>query len=135
MTATLMAEDLSTVSWRCVHFARGADAAAVRGPLRNKGFTLREVDGGGAEDEPAFFRALAAGMLFPDHFGMNWDAVMDCLREVYDSSPGGCCVFVTDAARLWERAPRTAGMLVEVWLDAAGESAGQGTPFHLVFVW
>jgi RNAse (barnase) inhibitor barstar len=74
-------------------------------------------------------------MQFPDYFGMNWDAVIDCLRDLADRHPAeGYVLFVHAAEGLWRQGLPWMGDLVEVWLTAAEESAHEGVPLHLVFV-
>lgn len=40
-----------------------------------------EIDAGITRRDD-LFSALAGGMQFPDHFGRNWDALSDCLKDL-----------------------------------------------------
>ncbi|MEU8305446.1 barstar family protein [Actinomadura sp. NPDC048955] len=40
------------------------------------------VDGHACRTRAAFFRAAARALGFPDYFGHNWDAFLDCLRDL-----------------------------------------------------
>ena len=74
-------------------------------------------------------------MRFPDYFGMNWDAVIDCLRDLVDRQPAeGYVLFLHAAEGPWRCRLAVDGELVEVWPTAAEESAHDGVPLHLVFV-
>lgn len=43
---------------------------------------IHVVDGGADREE--IYDRFAAALLFPEHFGRNLDALMDCLRDVAD---------------------------------------------------
>ncbi len=38
---------------------------------------------GNASDEQEFLRALAVQLRFPEYFGENWNALVDCLRDFH----------------------------------------------------
>ncbi|GAA4363009.1 hypothetical protein GCM10023088_05340 [Actinomadura verrucosospora] len=40
------------------------------------------VDGHACRTRAAFFREAARALAFPDYFGHNWDAFLDCLRDL-----------------------------------------------------
>ncbi|MFF0309137.1 barstar family protein [Streptosporangium sp. NPDC004379] len=40
------------------------------------------VDGRACRTRAAFFEEAARALRLPDHFGRNWDALTDCLRDV-----------------------------------------------------
>ncbi len=87
-------------------------------------------------DQESLFRVLAATLKFPEYFGGNWDAVVDCLRDVQAIGARRGLVLVLHHARvLWREAPECAGTLVETWLSVAEERRAGDEPFHLVFVW
>jgi RNAse (barnase) inhibitor barstar len=94
-----------------------------------------DLDGEAVRTKDDLLRALAAAMRFPDYFGMNWDAVVDCLRDLADRVPAvGHVLFVHAAERLWRNGLPWTGRFVEVWLAAAEEAAHEGVPLQLVFV-
>jgi RNAse (barnase) inhibitor barstar len=81
------------------------------------------------------FRLIADGMKFPGYFGMNWDALFDCLTDMSWLPANGYTLYVSNADQLWNSNKHDAGMLVEIWLSAAEFWAQQQVPFHLVFIW
>lgn len=124
----------TTVTAECVHFATVDDIGAARDEMlrtTNVFETGEEV-----VDEASLFRVLSATLKFPDYFGGNWDAVVDCLRELQAAGARIGLVLVLHHAKvLWRHAPECAGTLIETWLSVAEERRGSNEPFHLVFVW
>jgi RNAse (barnase) inhibitor barstar len=43
---------------------------------------LVQLDGSLIDDKATFLAAVAEALAFPAYFGMNWDALNDCLRDV-----------------------------------------------------
>ncbi|HUL06332.1 MAG TPA: barstar family protein [Candidatus Acidoferrum sp.] len=132
----LRAADLTRVTWCCLHYAAAAEITAqLRVALQNAGIASFDLDGDRVRTRDDLLRGIADAMQFPDYFGMNWDAVIDCLRDLADRQPAeGYVLFVHAAERLWRQGLSWMGELVEVWLTAAEESAHEGVPLHLVFV-
>ncbi len=91
------------------------------------------IDGSMIGDEQDLFSALAAALSFPDWFGANWDALLDCLRDLGSGgeAPDAVTLLVEDAGALLARVPRTAALLVETWVSAAIWWAQRGVPFRL----
>jgi hypothetical protein len=74
-------------------------------------------------------------MQFPDYFGMNWDALDECLRDLEWLSGEGYVLFIHNAEQFWKKSPRIAGKFLELWIFAAEEWFHQEISFHLVFIW
>jgi RNAse (barnase) inhibitor barstar len=91
------------------------------------------IEGAEIGSEEQLFAALARALSFPSWFGRNWDALLDCLRDVGggDQRPAAVTLVVEDAGELLSRAPRTGAMLVETWVTAAHWWAQRGVPFRL----
>ena len=132
----LRADDLSRVTWCCLHYATAADLTPhLRAALQKAGIASFELNGEPLGTRDDLLRGIAEAMRFPDYFGMNWDAVIDCLRDLTDRHPAeGYVLFLHAAELLWRQCLPWMGELVEVWLTAAEESAHDGVPLHLVFV-
>jgi hypothetical protein len=132
----LRAADLTRVTWCCLRYATAADVTpAFRSALQNAGIASFDLDGGPLRTRDDLLRGIADAMRFPDYFGMNWDAVIDCLRDLEDRQPAeGYVLFLRGSERLWAEGLPWMGELVEVWLTAAEEAAHDGLPLHLVFV-
>jgi hypothetical protein len=91
------------------------------------------IDGSRIGDEQDLFSALAAELSFPDWFGANWDALLDCLRDLGagGEAPDAVTLLVEDAGSLLARAPRIGALLIETWVIAALWWAPRGVPLRL----
>ena len=132
----LRADDFTRVTWCCLHYATAADVTPqLRTALQSAGIAAFDLNGEPVRTRDDLLRGIADAMQFPDYFGMNWDAVIDCLRDLADRHPAeGYVLFVHAAEWLWRQGLPWMGEFVEVWLTAAEESAHDGLPLHLVFV-
>ena len=66
-----------------------------------------------------FLAACARQLEFPEHFGGNWDALADCLREVDVCGDNGCVLHVQNAARFAKAAPDDYATALEILRLAA----------------
>jgi RNAse (barnase) inhibitor barstar len=132
----LRLDDLTRVTWSCVHFATAGEVTPqLRTALESAGMATFDLSGDSVRTKEDLLRAIAEAMRFPDHFGMNWDATIDCLRDLADRIPAeGHVLFMHAAEALWRAGLPWTGQFVEVWLAAAEEAAHDGIPLHLVFV-
>ena len=131
----LQIERLKRVSWECIHFAEVRDANHAVANLQSSEFAAVAIGETQLETEPQFLSAVAEALAFPDYFGMNWNALDECLRDMEWMPAKGYVVFFFGAERLWCETPQLVGKLVSSWLFSAEEWGRNGVPFHLVFVW
>src|SRR5260370_39295491 len=76
-------------------------------------------------DQESLFRVLAATLKFPEYFGGDWDAGVDCLRDVQAIGARRGLVLGLDHARgLWREGPGGAGPRGETVLVGAEERRG-----------
>src|SRR5437667_1670941 len=116
----LRADDLARVTWCCLHYAVAADVTPqLRAALESAGIAAFDLDGKLISTREDLLRGIADAMQFPDYFGMNWDAVIDCLRDLADRHPAeGYVLFLHAAERPWRQGLAWMGELVEGWLTA-----------------
>ena len=96
------------------------------------GLARYEVDLRGLSSKAEWLEAIAEAMAFPDYFGMNWDALDECLAEVVEAEASGIvlCVQVDDETGIAEDDWR---MFVEVVQGVARATEGDhGKVFVLV---
>jgi RNAse (barnase) inhibitor barstar len=73
------------VSWLSTsepYFVSSADAARLRGDLLTAGFDVRQLDGRDVRDERTLLVQLGRALSFPDYYGQNWDAFIDCVGDL-----------------------------------------------------
>lgn len=127
---------LSRPAAHCVHFASYGQHMEAKVTLRSTDVAAFELDANAVANKRDLLAALATNMRFPAYFGMNWDAVDDCLRSLRSwVAAEGYVLFILNAEILWSRLPHLAGHLVDAWLEHAEFWARQEISFHLVFVW
>ena len=135
----LFAESFTRATFSCVHFEADdqpdRSLASVVAQLAERGFAAVEIGRPPIQSKADLLRGIAQALRFPAYFGGNWDALVDCLRDMGWWRSAGYALFVHNAADFWAQQSRVAGTLVEVWLLAAELWAKQGVPFHLVFLW
>lgn len=61
--------------------------ADVRHTVEHAGWRFAAVDGWTHQDKAAFLTAIGTALDFPDWYGVNFDALADCLRDI--SGPDG----------------------------------------------
>ena len=84
------------------------------------GFFTARLDGANIKNKRELLAALAAGLRFPEYFGYNWDALLDCLRSLPDFiSARGYAVIIERSDLLLKDSPAD---LVD-FKDIAGTAA------------
>jgi RNAse (barnase) inhibitor barstar len=82
-----LAADLPGLRGSGIHALPAVAEAGLDDVLRTRGFDRRTVDLAAAEGEGALFAALQRELPLPDYFGANWDALDECLAELF-ATPG-----------------------------------------------
>lgn len=76
-------------------------------------------------DKQALLRRLAQGLSFPDYFGENWDALIDCLSDLsWSRAPEA----VIDHAGIPRLSARDFKIYLESLIDAAERRAADDLP-------
>jgi RNAse (barnase) inhibitor barstar len=92
------------------------------------------VDGKKIHSKDLLLDTLAEVVDFPDYFGKNWDALLDCLRDLsWRSSKGYVLLF--DQADAFLNCCRTDfNSFVEIAAQAARDWRADNIPFHVFFI-
>ncbi|MFA6316901.1 MAG: barstar family protein [Elusimicrobiota bacterium] len=78
-----------------------------------------------------------ARLFAPDRVGRNWDAMIDCFREVHSHPCAGWVIILRNADLLWEDFPTLYYKTMDVWDSVATEwahSADRPIPMKIVLV-
>lgn len=111
--------------WHAVY-----DVADVRHTVEHAGWGFAHVDGWtGADTKAAFLAAVGDALHFPDHYGQNFDALTDCLRDIGRDVDG--VVLLWDG---WSTLARADERAFAVTLDVLGSrvEADRGAPFSVL---
>lgn len=86
------------------------------------------VPGRAMTGKPAMLGALAGALDFPDWFGLNWDALADCLGDL-SWHDGGVALLIDEAGVPETSAPEDWGILLDILAEAARDWQARGRAF------
>ncbi len=110
---------LSSYLNSAVHTAPCAnDAAIVQEAAIARGLDFSHVDLRDVEYPAQLFTAIASALEFPEYFGMNWDAVYDCLTDMSWRPAAGYVLFLVGLRSLCQH-PEIDVALAERVLESA----------------
>jgi RNAse (barnase) inhibitor barstar len=104
------------------------------------------LNGSAIHDHASLHRECQRVLGFPDFYGQNWNAWIDCMSDIDDPSAGMSTIHVgegerleielTETTKLWQRCPDVVQALAEC-TAAVNErfvSSGRGTRICLTFL-
>ncbi len=102
----------------------------VRHTVEHAGWRFAHVDGWHGDTKREFMEDVAQALGFPDHFGKNFDALADCLRDV-KADQGHGTVLLWDG---WGPLARHEKQAFKRILDVLDERVGatRGGPFAVL---
>lgn len=128
-------EALPWVPGKVPFFVAGEDRSRLVDGLSAAGFVVREVDGAGLHDERSLVRALGPAMLFPEYYGGNWDAFIDCAGDLAEASEAPVALVWTSADELAQSDLHAFTRAIHLLLSTAQNLALSDARFQLeVFV-
>lgn len=107
--------------------ASGADGLVTAAASCN--FAVFRIDLAAAQDKDALLQAIATAMGFPEWFGHNWDALLDCLADLGWRPADGYVVILEHCDGIHGRAEADFVAALQVIEEAANEWREQGVPF------
>jgi len=121
------------VTWECIHLANNPEGRTEIEVCKQRGFSAFVIDTTTVETKEGLLSEIQDAMSFP-YSGMNWDALIDCLRDLSWLKPKGVLLVLQNSKALWCQ-PSISGALIECWLICAEYWGKEAVPFHLVFTW
>ncbi|MDH6141843.1 RNAse (barnase) inhibitor barstar [Kitasatospora sp. GP30] len=94
--------------------------------LRAQGCRVVQVDTAGWTGQHDLHRELAAALDFPDYYGHNFDALNDCLRDVFDDTAAPLALVLTGFDHYARTDPEAAHILLDIVADRARVHAVSG---------
>lgn len=113
------------------HMPLDGEEALVTAAEQN-GFVVFRIDLSTALDKHAMLELIGKAMSFPDWFGHNWDALLDCLADLSWLSEGGAdgyVIILEHCDGIHGRAEADFVQALQVFEAAANEWREQGIPF------
>jgi len=102
-------------------------ASASRNHLSFAGIDLY-----GLTDRYQLFKEIAAKLSFPSYFGMNWDALLDCLTDMQVNTTVGYVILIKNFYDFRKRLPRESKMLEQILFSAVEYWKSRGKPFYII---
>ena len=109
------------------HMPLDGEEALVTAAEQN-GYLVFRVDLTKAENKAALLEAVGRTMRFPEWFGHNWDALMDCLADLGWAPAEGYVVILEHCDGIHGRAEADFVQALQVFETAANEWRDQGIP-------
>lgn len=113
------------------HMPLDGEEALITAAEQNGYFVFR-VDLAGAQDKKEMLDIIGKAMAFPEWFGHNWDALLDCLADLgwhSDKGAEGYLVILEHCDGIHGRAEAAFVETLQVFEAAANEWREQGIPF------
>ncbi len=117
-----------------VFFVTHADIAPLAAALRKAGQLTRRIDLHGCADKQDLLSRIAAALEMPDGWGVNWDSLLDALRDLSWLPAPAHALFFDEAVHLRNADEESFDILLEVLEDAAADWADAGQPFWAFLV-
>lgn len=91
-----------------------------------------EVDLKGVSGKEGLLRKMAASLSFPSYFGMNWDALHDCLTDMGWHPACGYVVLIKKFVVFAEKFPEEAGIAKDIFTASAQYWKKKDVPFYII---
>lgn len=134
MTLDALVEALPDPERSSVQEVVAGDVDGVLSAATRLGFRAWTVRLEGVRGADALHDVLARTLEFPDWYGANWDAALDCLRDLSWTPAPGYVLVVRGLADLQAASPDDAATFVSVLDDASAAWSAEGRPFWGVLV-
>jgi len=123
------AEILTRTEHAGVYHMPGDGEVGLTDAAVQNNFAVFRVDLAGAGDKAALLKAIGDAMAFPEWYGRNWDALLDCLADLGWQSADGYVVILEHCDGIHGRAESDFVQTLQVFEAAANEWREQGIPF------
>ncbi len=110
------------------HMPLDGEKALIAAAEQNGYFVFR-VDLVKAHDKDDMLRAIGTAMAFPEWFGYNWDALLDCLADLGWRPAEGYVVILEHCDGIHGHAEADFVQTLQVFENAASEWREQGVAF------
>ena len=125
--------DLADSAFAGVYPIHADDRPGLLAAARDCALVTLDIDLHECTDKAGLLRQLARALKFPAGFGHNWDALVDCLRDLSWLPGPGYLLMLRSVQGLRDAAEQDVETLVDILADSAEEWAEREVPF-LAFI-
>lgn len=97
-----------------------------------RGLKVSRIDVKDVKSKAGFLAKVADGLEFPDYFGMNWDALADCLGQTCAKTAGGRVIIFTGFGRFAARCAAESRVAEKIFARAAGSWKEENSRFYII---
>jgi RNAse (barnase) inhibitor barstar len=119
-------------AWRIRASLTDPEASALAARLAHDGVAARVLDCEPIRDKEGLLQAVAEAFAFPNHFGSNWDALLDCLSDLHWLPASGYVLIMLRARYLETADPKSFNTFLEVCQETAARWRGRKAFFKVV---
>lgn len=98
------------------------------------GFNVYRIDLGRARDAEDIHRIFAKALHFPEWFGENWDALVDCVTDMSWNEADGYLIILQSIGALAASAPQALDTLISILHDASETWKQQRVAFWVLVI-
>lgn len=120
---------LARLEHASVYHMPGDGETGLIDAAEQNGFAVFRVDLTSAHDKQEMLKAIGIAMAFPEGYGHNWDALLDCLADLNWQPADGYVVILEHCDGIHGRAEADFVQTLQVFEAAANEWREQGIPF------
>ncbi len=107
--------------------------STILADLDRSGFRVFRLEGTGIVDRSSYLRAVATLFEFGPHFGQNWDALADSLRDLAWGEDDRIVVIYSECESFAMAHPEAWEIAMEIWQGAVEFWQAQGVMLAIVF--
>jgi RNAse (barnase) inhibitor barstar len=85
-----------------------------------------------ATDKESFLKLVASALHFPDYFGMNWDALNDCLTDLSWKPAEGYVILFTNFQTITENMASEMAIIRSIFDSSASYWKQKKVPFFII---
>lgn len=125
---------LSYTNSGIVSIRQSTDINAIRQAAVSRGLAFFEVDLSTSATKEDFLSCISETLKFPSYFGMNWDALEECLKDMEWCNSAGYVIVLNNPGVFSHKAPEDFKMLQAVLKSAAQYWKSQQKPFYVILL-
>jgi hypothetical protein len=96
------------------------------------GLDFLQIDFQNVKAKAGFLKKLAHALNFPDYFGMNWDALSDCLTDLSWKPATGYVLLLKNLGIFMENAPEDWKIAKSILDSSANYWKEKAVPFYII---